>query len=301
MSPEQAEVGRYDIDTRSDVYSLGVVLYELATGSTPLVEDASSKSSYVDMLKRVREEEPAPPSSRARHSGNSAEIAQRRSSDPARYPALLHGELDWIVMKALEKERARRYETANGLARDLERYLAGEPLEAAPASATYRVRKLVRKHRAWLVTAAAFITLLIAGVIVSSWMAIRATRAEREALRQRNVAESVSDFLQNDVLAQASANTQAGPAIKPDPDLKVRTALDRAAARIYGQVRGTTAGRSVTSTDDCEFLSGSGPLCRGRAPRGTVTRDYDAANSGDWAPGHCAQPAAGREIEMAAG
>ncbi|MBL8232478.1 MAG: serine/threonine protein kinase [Bryobacterales bacterium] len=238
MSPEQAEFGKSDIDTRSDVYSLGVLLYELATGTTPLEEEQTAKSSYVEMLRRIREEDPPPPSSRARQSGKSTEIARQRRNDTNRDAGLLQAELDWIVMKALEKDRSRRYETANGLARDLERFLAGEPLEAAPLSATYRVRKLVRKHRAWIATGAAFLVLLIAGVIVSSWMAVRATKAEREAVRERNTAKSVSDFLQNDVLAQASAYTQAGPATKPDPDLKVRTALDRAATRITGKFGG---------------------------------------------------------------
>ena len=179
-----------------------------------------------------------PPSSRTRRSGNSGEIARQRNADAAHYAKLLHGELDWIVLKALEKDRTRRYETANGMARDLERYLAGEPLEAAPASAAYRIRKLISKYRLAISTASAIALLLIVGVVATSWMAVRARRAEREALAERNAAQSVTDFLQKDLLAQASANTQAGQGAKPDPDLKVRTALDRAAARIEGKFAG---------------------------------------------------------------
>jgi tetratricopeptide (TPR) repeat protein len=127
-----------------------------------------------------------------------------------------------------EKERTRRYETVNGLARDLQRYLEGEPVEAAPASATYRMRKFVRKHRVWLATAGALVTMLVVGVIVSAWMAMRATEAEAEA-------RAVNDFLRNDVLSQAGAYNQNQPNTKPDPNLTVRTALDRAAARVEGK------------------------------------------------------------------
>src|SRR5262249_32914826 len=124
--------------------------------------------------------------------------------------------------------RSRRYETVDGLSRDLARYLGGDPVEAAPPSSAYRLRKFVRRHRLGLATATAFTVLLVAAVVVSSWMALRATRAEQQA-------RAVNAFLRDDLLAQASAGNQATPDIKPDPDLKVRTALDRAAARIEGK------------------------------------------------------------------
>ena len=230
MSPEQAEINRQDVDTRSDIYSLGVVLYELMTGTTPLDREQLTKAAYVELLRAIREEEPVSPSARIRRSGVSVEIAVHRRSNPAALPKLVHGELDWITMKALEKDRARRFETVNGLVRDLERYLSGEPVEAGPPSATYRLMKAARKHRVALATVAGFLALIAGAVVYSAREAIRARRAER-------VAEAVNSFLLNDLLGQASSSRQGGPDNKPDPDIKVRTALDRAAARVGGKFK----------------------------------------------------------------
>ena len=157
MSPEQAEMCAMDIDTRTDVYALGVLLYELLTGSTPLERARLRQSGYAEILRRIREEEPPKPSTRLSESNEPLpSVAAQRRTEPARLTKLVRGELDWIVMKAIEKDRTRRYETANGFARDIERYLEGDPVEAGPPSAAYRLRKYARKHRAALVTAGAF-------------------------------------------------------------------------------------------------------------------------------------------------
>jgi non-specific serine/threonine protein kinase/serine/threonine-protein kinase len=181
MSPEQAEMSGLDIDTRSDIYSLGVLLYELLTGTTPLAKKRVREATYDEVRRLIREEDPPKPSTRLSTSDSIAVAAQRRM-EPAKLSKLVRGDLDWITMKALEKDRTRRYETANGLARDIQRYLSDEPVEASPPSATYRLRKFARKHRMVLTTAAAFLALVTAGAALATWQAVRATHAEVQAL-----------------------------------------------------------------------------------------------------------------------
>jgi non-specific serine/threonine protein kinase/serine/threonine-protein kinase len=267
MSPEQA-IQSPDVDARTDIYSIGVLLYELLTGTTPLACDGDASVSLPLALKRLAEEEPPPPSSRMRQSAASRRLSRT-----------LQSEIDWIVMKALEKDRDRRYQTANALARDIQRYLDGEPVEAGPPSRSYRLGKLARRYRAWLATAAIFMLVLIAATVVSMREAFRAMRAEQAAVEQRDrarvaetnvraqrdralaaeeriskaqeltlteksradseaaTARAVAEFLQNDLLAQASPNAQAGLTRKPDPNLTVRAALDRAAAALGERFR----------------------------------------------------------------
>jgi serine/threonine protein kinase/Tfp pilus assembly protein PilF len=185
MSPEQAELSGLDIDTRSDVYSLGVLLYELSTGTTPFDRERMKTAAFDEIRRIIREEEPAKPSTRISTLRETASIATaNRRSDPARLQRLLRGELDWIVMKCLEKDRTRRYETASVLARDIRRYLNGEPVEAGPPSASYRFRKLVHKHRKLFTAAAAFLLLLITGTVVSIWQA-NAERLAKESAQKR--------------------------------------------------------------------------------------------------------------------
>src|SRR5271166_5794676 len=147
MSPEHAELNQRDIDTRSDIYSLGVLLYELLTGSTPLERKRFQAVAFLEVLRLIREEESPKPSSRLSTTEGLPSIAANRGLEPRKLSGLMRGELDWIVMKTLEKDRNRRYETASALAADVQRYLNDEPVQACPPSAGYRLRKFVRRKK----------------------------------------------------------------------------------------------------------------------------------------------------------
>ena len=214
MSPEQVTTDPRELDVRSDLYALGVILYELLAGRLPYKVDGRP---LPEAVRTICEEEPYP-----LHSVN----------------RLYRGDIETIVGKAMAKEKSRRYGSVDGLAADIQRYLRDEAITARPPTTAYQLRKFAKRNKPLVWGAAVAMLALATGVLVSTYAAVRAMRAEGAAVRERNTAAAVNAFLREDLLAQASANVQANPDRKPDPDLKVRTALDRAAAGIAARFQG---------------------------------------------------------------
>ncbi|MFO0866183.1 MAG: tetratricopeptide repeat protein [Gemmataceae bacterium] len=262
MAPEQASFNAIDVDTRADVYALGVILYELLTGTTPITRDSLKKAAFDELMRLVREQEAPAPSSRLSSVDSTPSVAASRQIEPAKLGRFVKGELDWIVMKALSKERERRYESATGFSKDIERFMNHEPVQAGPPSARYRFQKFVRRNRGQVVAASLVLTALVAGIVGTTWGLIEARKQEREASaardreaeqrlaaeaerdekekarktavaekeradREKAIAEAVKNFMTNDVFGRAGDRRLGQSA-----DIKARTLLEEAAKTI---------------------------------------------------------------------
>ena len=263
MAPEQASWSALDIDTRADIYAMGVILYELLTGTTPITRESMRQAAIDEMLRAIREVEPPTPSSRITTSETLPTLAANRAVEPARLSRLIRGDLDWIVMKALAKERERRYASAIGLADDLERFLGHEPVSAGPPTAAYRLRKFIRRNRVQVTAVALVLLTLVLGVVGTTLGLIEARRQERIAVaaaqakeeaqraeaEQRQIADEQRTKVEKRAAQVTKMNDILGSIFRDlDPENAARAGkplaavlgerLERATAEIEGEATG---------------------------------------------------------------
>jgi serine/threonine protein kinase/tetratricopeptide (TPR) repeat protein len=246
MAPEQAEVNNLDIDTRADIYSLGVLLYELLTGSPPFTSKELRTAGYDAMMRMIREVEPPKPSTKLSSSDELPSIAANRKLEPKSLRKLVAGELDWIAMKCLEKERGRRYETANGLAMDVQRYLADEPVGAGPPSKVYRVRKFVRRNRGPVAAVSFVLLALVAGVIGTTWglISTRMARIEEQIAKETALKRLGQIEKGNEILA--SIFFELRPESEKKEGKPLRALLGERLEQAIAQLQEEAIGNAVT-------------------------------------------------------
>ncbi|MAG94849.1 MAG: hypothetical protein CMJ48_14060 [Planctomycetaceae bacterium] len=277
MSPEQAEMSGLDIDTRSDVYSLGVLLYELLTGSTPLDAKRLRSAGYAEMQRIICEEEPPKPSTRlTMMDEDSSVVSSNRNTDPTKLNQMVRGDLDWIVMKALDKERNRRYETANALAADVERSLSEEPIEARPPSLGYRFSKFSKRNRAALTSATLVFAALLLGLGVSVWQAVQAGRERDRVLVAERQLRATLTFLEENLIRSVR------PEETLDRDLPHRVVLDQLARELDRQSLAALVEASIRTALGGAYISlGEREKARRQLARAVELR---RAELGDGAP-----------------
>jgi tetratricopeptide (TPR) repeat protein/tRNA A-37 threonylcarbamoyl transferase component Bud32 len=254
MSPEQAQLNNLDIDTRSDIYALGVLLYELLTGSVPFSRRELRSAAYDEMVRILKEVEPPSPSTRLSSSDSLPSVAAVRQTEPRKLTSLVKGDLDWIVMKCLEKDRSRRYETANGLALDLKRYLDDEPVLAGPPSTAYRLRKFVRRNKGPVVAAGLVLVALLVGMVGTTWGLVWANEARQAEAEQRALAEAN----EHKALASAAQEQAAKKAAEGERDRatqardRTRQVLEQMTSEITGD---SLATQTELSAEQKKFLT----------------------------------------------